>query len=79
MEEIAVSKEMWVDWKSHPVTKEYFRRLAVKREGMKEELAEGRAALDGIADYIGQCKAFKDAIDYGLHEFELIDEDQKDD
>lgn len=76
MEEIAVSKEMWSDWKAHPVTKEFFRRLWVKREGMKEELSDG-AGREAIDNYIGQCQAYKDAINYGLHEFECIDSEKE--
>ena len=78
MDEIAVSKEMWGDWKRHPVTQEFFRRLHIKREGIKEDIADGKGR-EAIDQYIGQCQAYIDAIQYGLHTFECIDQEEDQD
>jgi len=46
MIEINVSKEMWAEWKENPVTKMFFRDIALKREQIKEEMAQGRYSED---------------------------------
>ena len=74
--DVAITKEMWVDWKQHPVTQEYFKRLIEHREGMKEELADGKADEASLNIYIGECRGYKFAITYGLHDFEIIQEDE---
>lgn len=71
-----VSKEQYIKWRSDETTKEYLKRLFEKRELLKEGLAEGQAGLEQERT-IGQCQAYKDAIDYGLYDFEFIDVEEK--
>jgi hypothetical protein len=78
--DVLITREMWTDWKKHPVTQEYFRRIAAHREGMKEELADGRAEKEMLPIYIGECRGYKFALTYGLHDFEFdIEEEPTDD
>ena len=46
MIEINVSREMWAEWKENPVTKMFFRDINLKREQIKEEMAQGRYGKD---------------------------------
>ena len=68
-----ITRQEHLDWKQQKVTKEYLKRLFEKREQLKEGLAEGQSE-GGTQFYnvIGQCQAYKDAIDYGLYDFEVI-------
>lgn len=70
-----VSKRQYIDWRANEVTKEFLKRLFEKRELLKEGLAEGQAGADQTLT-IGQCQAYKDAIDYGLYSFEVIDTEE---
>lgn len=74
-----VTKEQWITWRALDVTKEFFQRLFDKREQLKEGLAEGNLNNTDIEIYIGQCQAYKDAVNYGLFEFETIDKELEDD
>lgn len=77
MDDIILRQE-WGEWKQNKVTKEFLKRLFEKREGIKEELAEGRAAKEQLDQFIGQCQAYKDAIDYGIRDFEVVETEEKD-
>ncbi len=69
-----ILKSDWIQWKANPVTKALAEAYFERREWIKEQIAQG------IKDetYLGQCMALKDAIDYIISDFEVIDEEKKD-
>jgi hypothetical protein len=71
----AITKEEWIDWKTNnKVTVEFLRRLMATREGLKEGIAEGRAeGSEELYKCIGQCQGLKDAIDYAIISFDVVD------
>lgn len=81
MIKVEISKEEWQNWKTNKVTQEYLYRLHLKREFLKEGLAEGQAGEKQSQDQvIGQCQGLKDAVHYAKFEFDTIDlEKQSDD
>lgn len=50
-----VSKEMWISWKSDPVTKEFLNMITEEREGAKEAIAQGRWKDIELNQVIGFC------------------------
>ena len=73
-----ITKDEWLQWKSHKVTQEFLTRLYDQREQLKEGMADGQAGTDHesnvlIQKTIGQCMGLKDAIDYGVRNFDVID------
>lgn len=69
-----VTKEEWMDWKSSKVTYEFLSRLTGMREEYKEGLVEGRAENRVEQDIvIGRCQGLKDAIEYAVRAFDVID------
>lgn len=74
-----ITKELWVDWKNHPVTQFYLKALHFKREQLKEGIAEGQAGSDReICMAIGQTQAYKDALEYAVRQFEYIELEEQD-
>ena len=69
-----VTQQEWLDWRAMKVSKEFLKRLFEKREDLKEGLAEGQAENKDVV--IGQCQAYKDAVDYGLLKFETVDSEE---
>lgn len=76
MDLIEVAAHEWEDWKANRVTKAYIQRLYIQREGLKEELAEGKAGTD-VALFIGRCQGIKDSIDYAVTDFEFSQETEE--
>ena len=72
--DVDITREQWLDWRTHQVTKEYLKRLFEKRELLKEGLAEGQAGESEaqLHEAIGQCQAYKDTVDYAISSFEVI-------
>lgn len=69
-----ITKSEWMDWKSNKVTYEYLSRLHGMREEYKEGLVEGRAEGKEQQDVvIGRCQGLKDAVDYAVKGFDVID------
>jgi hypothetical protein len=49
----AVTKELFEEWKFHPVTKKLFKLMEEDRENMKEMLVHG---VENEAEVRGRCK-----------------------
>lgn len=74
-----VTKEEYLAWRDHPVTQFYLRALHLRREILKEDLANDAVSGEMVQHYIGACKALKEAVDYGLREFEYLEENESND
>lgn len=72
-----ITKEDWVAWKSNPVTKAFLNRLNIKREELKEGIAEGQAEGDELQRTIGRCMSLIDVLQDAKYNFleegEVID------
>lgn len=68
-------KEDYVQWRANPVTKFYLQALFNTREGKKETIAEGGVTGEELEREIGRTQGIKDAIDYALFSFEVIEVD----
>lgn len=79
MEELSgVGKEEWEFWKQSKVTKEFVKALYFKREILKEGIVESSySTREEELKVVGRCQALKDTIDYILHDFEVIEEEIK--
>jgi len=80
MELPEVEKELWAQWKQHPVTKRLIAGLMNKREVIKEALVEGSYTGDEERLIgIGQAQALRDAVMYAIEDFDYtIKEDSTD-
>jgi len=69
MQDELVTKEMFLEWKSHPVTKWVFRELDRRKEVFKDRLLGSPefAEIDRIAGYAGAIDDFIN-IEYGDEE-----------
>lgn len=81
MEELpGISKEEWEFWKNLKTTKEFVRALYLKRELLKEGLVESSYTKhEEELKVVGRCQALRDTIDYILHDFEVREEEIKED
>lgn len=70
-----VTKEMWVDWKNHPVTQQYLRAIAHWRMGKLEAVAEGQVSGEQLLMEIGRTQGLKDAIEHALTSFNFVEID----
>lgn len=68
-----VSKDQWVDWKNHPVTQEYLKRILGSRESIKEGIAEGQSEdNEHLYIQIGRAQGMKDCFEYAIRDFEYV-------
>lgn len=77
-----ITKEEWIQWRDHPVTKEFVARVLNQREALKEGLVEGHLDSDKAEHIaIGRCQGMKDMALYALKEFEFVgqQDDQEND
>jgi hypothetical protein len=72
-----ISKSEYIDWRNRKVTREFVARIFEQREGLKEDLADGKASIEDLKILIGRAQGMKDVIDYILHDFEFIDDTPK--
>ena len=72
--DIEVFKDEWQDWKSSKVTKAFLKSIFIKREFLKEGLAENNHTTEQerLID-VGQCIAIKDNIDYAIEGFQYLE------
>lgn len=70
---LPVSKEEWVQWKGSKVTQRMIHALALKRQGMMEEWADGRCSTQKDEDVAkGHIQAYRDVLEYILRDFDFI-------
>ncbi len=66
-----MTKEDWLDWKAHPVTKKFFESIHIRREDIKEALIN-QAGDNDFNDAImnGYAKALVDVQNTDFEEVE---------
>jgi hypothetical protein len=68
------SKELYLAWRELGVTKFLVQDLFLKREELKEGLAEAQyGSTEEYERAVGRCMALKDAIDYIIRDFDYVD------
>jgi hypothetical protein len=72
-----ITKEDWVDWKQHKVTKMFLKAVHDKREALKEGIADGAVEGDELQRTIGRCMSLYDTINFALHELVIEGEEDE--
>lgn len=74
---IVITRQSWVDWKNHPVTKELVKALYEKRESLKEAIVEEKYGTD-VLKWMGYTQSLKDEINFIMEDWklDLIDEEE---
>lgn len=62
MLEMQVTKEMWAEWKSNPVTNAFMREIHNRRENVKEYVVSNSAKGDELIQLIGAARALSDIL-----------------
>lgn len=58
-----LTKELWLEWRDHPVTRDFFEKIEEKREGLLETLAYGSIETEKQQDrLVGRIAAMTDVM-----------------
>lgn len=62
MIESKVSKEMWQEWTKNPVTNAFMNEIRLRRENVKEYIANNGAKGEELQQCIGATRALADIL-----------------
>ena len=75
-----VTKSMWVDWKSNPVTREFMIQINEWKEQKVAELFSGRTSTERQdREVVGEVRGVERAMLVAMEEFQYLQEDDNSD